>query len=201
MSVDTTLDTSLALIVSKARSGLGVGTTPSSGGSTGGGTTTTAPVRPATVNFEWAGGGTQLTQTAADPILIEIPFPCTIVWAHLRAGDAAGNPSSVTATVDVELSQFETFGGKTPLYGTGTTPTLSSQSKNNVSLTGWKIDLTTGDTIIARLTALSGSATWLTLTLLLRPTDVPITTSNIADSSGNLLIDSGGNTLILQGPR
>lgn len=155
-------------------------------------------LRPATINFEWSGGGTALVATTCDPILVEVPFDSNIVWAHLYAGDANGRPIKVTATVDLQLTQLAAFGVTTALYGTGATPSLTVQSSADTPVVGWQANLITGDAIVARLATFTGLATWLALTLQLRPTDVAIGVSTIVDNAGDTVVDSNGNTLVFR---
>lgn len=166
-------------------------------------------VRPATINFEWSGGGIPIPvavdpitlasgPTTLDPILVEVPFPCRIVWAHMYAGDAAGNPIAVTASADVRLTQLLTFGGSVPLSGTGTPPGLQADSIADADLTGWQLNLTTTDTLIARLTTFTGTATWVALVLQLRPTDVPIGVETMLDASDVTYTDADGNPYVFR---
>lgn len=165
-------------------------------------------LRPATMKFGWTGGGQPIAVTVdpitlasvptnADPMELDVPFACRIVWARLKAGDAAGMPVSVDATVDVQLSQFTTFGGQTPLYGSGTIPTLTSASSVDLSLTGWIVDLVTADTITAKLTTFTGQATWVTLSLQLRPTDVTVGNA-YTTSAGTVYTSANGRSYIFR---
>jgi hypothetical protein len=195
MSVDTTLDTSLALIVSKARSGLSSGTIPiTSGGSSGGTVSSTA--RTATVNFEWGGGGSALSASACDPVLVEVPFASEIMWVHLFAGIASGAPVAVTTTLDLQLTRWASFGGSTPVYGSGTSPRITADSLGNMSLSGWFVNMTSGDVLIARVLTFSGTATFLTMNILLRSSDVPIGISGVSDGSGGTVVDASGNRIV-----
>lgn len=154
--------------------------------------------RPATINFGWGGGGVSIVVTATDPLQVDIPFASRIVWARLRAGNALGGAVAVAATVDVQLNQFESFGTSAPLYGTGTIPTLAGQSKNDCSLTGWQTNLGDTDTLTARLATFTGDATWITLTIRLRPLEVPIGISGVEDSAGDRFVDASGNRFVFR---
>lgn len=151
--------------------------------------------RPASIVFEWTGGGLPIVQANTDPVLVEVPMPCRIVWAHLYAGDVVGNPVATTATVNVQLTSLTTFGASTPLYGSGAIPALVSDSATNLDLTDWHRNLVTTDTLIGRLATFSGAATWLVLVLQLRPTDVPIGVSAVTDDAGDPFTDADGNAL------
>lgn len=153
-------------------------------------------VRPATVNFNWGGGGVPIVLANTDPVLVEVPFPSRIVWAHLYAGDATGLPMAVTASVEVRVTQFTEFGGSVALYGSGTVPALSSASRADLDLTGWQVNLITGDALIGRLLTFTGAATWVTLSLLLRPTDVPIGVTSVIDATSNSYTDANGNLYV-----
>lgn len=158
---------------------------------------TARPTRPATVVLGFGGGGQPLVAATTDPVQFDVPFPCRLAWARLRAGDALGQPVAVSATVDVQLSQFEQFGGSSKLYATGTMPALSGTYKADLSLSGWHIDLAAGDTVMARLATFSGSATWLTLSLLLRPTDVPVRLAPVLNASGLPYVDASGAVYVM----
>ncbi len=195
VSVDSVLDGAFTILLAKAQRKL-LDTPP-------------VTMKPASVNFEWTGGGAPIAvaidpitfvsaPTAADPVLIEIPFPCSIGWAHLFAGDAAGRPMVASATVDVQLTQITNLGSSIALYGTGAIPQLSNASAAIIDLTNWQPNLLTSDILIARLTAFTGLATWVALTLQLVPTDVGLGLIPVVDGAANLLTDGSGNTLVLR---
>lgn len=199
MSVDTTLDIAFTTLLAKAQ-GTTTGTvvptpTPITGGS-GGTTSGSSDTRPVSVNFEWAGGGTALIASNLDPIKVSIPFPCTVAAARLCAGDGQGHPSAVTATLDVEITQFGTFGSSRTLQGSGTAPRLQSDSVANCNLSGWQTNLVAGDWLIARLAAFTGSATWLALELTLQPINANLGVSTVVDNAGNRLVDNSGNVIV-----
>ena len=132
----------------------------------------------ATLNFIWPGGGQSLVLANLDPLSLEIPYDCRIVYATLRAGDANAMPVSVSATISLQLSTFSTFGAYTPVNVSGANPTLTSQSSNNCSLTGWHVSLAEAESMTARVTAFTGTATWLWLAIKLRPTFALTDSSN-----------------------
>lgn len=179
MSVDSLLDQAFTTLLNKAR-----------------GPAIEQAVRPATINFVFSNNGAALVVTTRDPLLVEVPFPCRIVWVHLYAGDKNGAPVAVTATVDLFLTQWDHFGTFAPVYGSGTPPHLTLDSVANADLSGWQLHLTTGDTLMARLRTFTGAASWLALTLQLRPTDVPIGISNVTDLAGSFVTDSAGNIVV-----
>src|SRR5215831_12454094 len=129
-----------------------------------------APLRPGGLDFMWAGGGLALDITKTDPVILEIPYPSALVWCHVYAGDGHGEPIPVTATIELRITKFSSFGsGPTALYGSGARPALSFAAANNVNLDGWITNFDTGDLIIAYPSTYSGTAVWLALTLQLRP--------------------------------
>lgn len=202
MSVDTTLDIAFTTLLGKAQ-GTTTGTgsvvptpTPGGGGgtvTTGGGTTDTRLV---SVNFEWGGGGAPLVLANADPVKMSIPFPCTIAAARVCAGDGVGHPVSVSASIDVAITQFSTFGSAVSLQGSGTVPRLQSDSVSNCNLSGWHTNLIAGDWLIARLSSFTGSATWVALELTLQPISVQLGVSTVVDNAGNRLVDNSGNVIV-----
>lgn len=200
MSVDTTLDTAFTTLLGKAQGTItGTVVPPSTGG--GGGTVITggsSDTRPASVNFEWSGGGATLNLNNVDPIKVSIPFPCSIAAARLCAGDGQGHPVSVSASVDVEITQFGSFGSSTALQGSGTIPRLQSDAISNCDMSGWHTNLVASDWLIARLASFSGSATWVAFELVLQPTSVQLGVSNVIDNAGNTMVDSSGNTLVFR---
>lgn len=204
MSVDTTLDIAFTTLLGKAQ-GTSTGTgsvvpIPTTGGGTSGtgGTSgsTSSTALPVSVNFGWGGGGSTLTANGADPVKASIPFPCTIAAARLCAGDGQGHPIAVSASIDVEVTQFNTFGASVPLQGSGTIPRLQSDSVANCNLSGWQTNLVAGDWLIARLASFSGSATWVALELILQPISVQLGVSTVVDNAGNRLVDNSGNVIV-----
>lgn len=194
MSADATLDQAFTTLLAKAQKRLL--------------DSPQATVKPATINFEWTGGGqpitvavdpiTLLSTPAVDPVLVEVPFPSTIIWAHMFAGDAAGRPVAVSASVDVELTQLLTFNASTSISAGGFSPALSSQAVSDLSIVGWQTNLATGDLLIARLTSFVGLATWVALTLQILPTNVPIGVAGVTDGTGDQIVDSNGNIVVLR---
>jgi hypothetical protein len=188
VSVDADLDKAFALLLQKAQP-----------------YKTDPAVRPLTVNWTFSAGGVGLSATAVSPMLVEIPYPCTIVWAHMYAGTQTGVLAAVTsAVVDVIMTQLDAPSRFAHLYGSGTIPTLTSLSVTDLNLTGWHTNLIAGDTLIARLQDFSAptpSATvpvisWLSLTLLCRPTDVPIGLGTVEDLGANDIISAAGDTVV-----
>jgi len=157
-----------------------------------------AAVRTTTMNFQWTGGGQALVLANTDPVILEVPFPARLLWAHMRAGDANGFPIPVTTTVDLQWSKFENWGAQNPVYGVGTPPSLSSASSNDCDTTSWHLDYTTGDTFVASLSSFSGVATWVALILLLRAVDAPLGQDSLIDVSSDTIIDSNGNVVVVR---
>jgi hypothetical protein len=147
-----------------------------------------AVVRPATINFMWSGGGLPLNLISMDPILVEIPFPARLVWVHFYAGDAKGRPAIVNATFEMILTNQTVWGSYTPLYSTGTPPTIVEASTADIDLTDWAQNLATGDTLLAFPSAFTGTgATWAAITVQLRPTEQSIGNSQVTDNVGDLM--------------
>ncbi len=184
MSVEGQLDQAFTTLLAKARQRAEeqAGITP----------------RTASIIFEWAGGGLPLVAANTDPVLIEVPFDSTIVWAHMYAGDAAGLPVAVTATVAVAFTLLSTFGAQSALNGTGLQPSLQADSIRDVDLTSWHTNLLTGDTIIARLASFAGAATWVALSLQLRATQVQIGVAPYVDTGGDTYVDASGSSYVFR---
>jgi hypothetical protein len=181
MSVESALDQAVANILTLARQEDG----PRS-------------VRPGGLDFGWSGGGQPIDATLTDPILLEVPFDARIVWAHLYALDGAGEFAPVTATVEVRIRQAVAGGASTALYGTGTIPALTSVGFADLDTTGWQLNLSVGDAMTARLTALTGVANVVVLAIQLRPTDAPLGISDVVDNTGNAFVDNAGNRFVFR---
>lgn len=192
MSVDTTLDTAFTTLLGKfTGSGGGTTTIPIAGGGTavvpsGSGLTT--------VNITFSGGGSALPASGL-PGIVEIPGSLTLVWVHMFAGDENGDPVIVTASVDLRLTSEGNFGGTSPIYG-ATLPRIQADALASIDLTGWRLNYTTGDAILYRLASFSGLATWLTLTMQMRPTVTIIGQSSLVDNSANIVVDNAGNPVV-----
>lgn len=200
MSVETTLDIAFTTLLGKAQ-GTTTGTgsvVPTPAPTTGGGVVTGGSTDrlPVSVNFEWSGGGLAVVLANTDPVKVSIPFPCTIAAARMCAGNGLGHPTAVTASVDVEITQFSTFGSSVALQGSGTIPRLQADSVANCSLTGWQTNLVAGDWLIGRLATFTGSATWVALELILQPISVQLGVSTVVDNTGNRLVDNSGNVIV-----
>lgn len=181
MSADSVLEGALTMLLEKAqRQGID------------------PPVRPANLDLAFVGGGQPLTAATADPVSHEIPFPCRLVWAHMYALDGRGRPISVSATIDVQITQFSTLGASAPLYGSASIPALSAASSADLSLSGWQLNLITGDIIIATLATFTGSALKVGLALQFRPTDVPIGVSGYTDAGGGSYVDANGEVYVFR---
>jgi hypothetical protein len=184
VSVDADLDKAFALLLQKAQP-----------------YKTDPAVRPLTVNWTFSAGGVGLSATAVSPMLVEIPYPCTIVWAHMYAGTQTGVLANVTsAVIDVIMTQLDAPTRFAHLYGSGTIPTMAAAPVKDLDLTGWHTNLITGDTLIARLQSFSAptanGVSWLSLTLLCRPTSVPIGLGAVEDLSANDIISAAGDTVV-----
>lgn len=156
-------------------------------------------IRQSSLNFDFGGDNTPITPVTMGSLKLVVPYPSRIVWARLSAGDADDNPVIVTATVRVKMTGFSTFGGSTLLHGTGTIPTLTLDSSHDCDLTGWQTNLVAGDWLIARLMTLTvGAPTWLSLDLLLRPTDVPVGVTIVTDNAADPMTDNSGDQMVFR---
>src|SRR5688572_16986643 len=163
MPYETDLDAAFTILLGKAR---GTGTvTPAPAPSPGGGGTPVAQSSSYVLVFHFGGGGSPLTVATTDPVLVETPDPGEIVWSHLYAGGPTGQPEVVSAELDLQVTRFDTFGGSSPVYGSGSPPTITADSLANTSLSGWFAHLDSGATLIARLLSFTGGATWVNLVL------------------------------------
>lgn len=192
MPVEATLDRAFHTLVDPLTA-MG-GTTPAPGGGGGSGGTTTSP-RPATLNFMFSNGATALSALVMGPLLLEVPWPGSITWAHMYAGDVYGQPVVVTASISLNITRITTFGGSSSLTG-ASVPTLTDASSANLSTTEWVRNLLPGDAIVARLISFTGDATWVSLNLLLYPTNTAIGLSTVVDNSGNTVVDNDGNRVV-----
>lgn len=167
MSVDSTLDTAFTTLLGKF---------PRGGGSnavTGGTLVPIAGSGPVTINITFSGMGGGLPGSGMAGV-VEIPGALTIVRVHMFAGDEDIRPVPVTAAVSLRRTSEGSFGSSTAIYGS-TMPALSGDASTSIDVSGWTQDYTIGDTILYRLDSFSGAATWLTLTMQMRPnaTSVP----------------------------
>lgn len=194
MPYETDFDTAFTILLGKAQ-GTGVVAGPVAPPSS----TPVAQSSSYTVPFLFLGGGSALSTSTQDPLTVEVPDPGEIVWVHMYAGNPTAQPVAVTATVDLQVTRWETFGGSTPVYGSGTPPRLQSDSVSSANLAGWFTHFDSGATLIARLTAFSGSATWILLLVRVRRDYTPPTQLAVVDELGNAVLDSSGNPIIMTG--
>jgi hypothetical protein len=197
---ETDFDAAFTILLGKAQGTITQTGTPSTGTSGGGGgttTPTTPTARPASIDFEWSGGGQQLDISRSDALMAEVPFPANIVWVHVYAFDGHGEPVPVQAVIETRITKFSSFGGSpTPLYGSGVRPSLSTASANNVNLSGWVTNLDAGDTIIAYPQIYIGTAIGLAMTIQLRPVDATVGVDPVLDSGGNAVLTSTGEAMV-----
>jgi hypothetical protein len=191
---ETDFDTAFTILLGKAQGTIttdpGTVTPPSSGG--GGTIAPTSYV----VAVQFGGGGAVLTTSGSDPRIIEVPDPGELVWVHMYAGDANAQPVAVTATVDLQRTRLSTFGGSSPVYGSGTAPSLSGSATADMSLAGWFPHFESGDTLIARLTSFSGTATWVAMMIKVRRDATAQQQFAVLDSAGDAVLDAFGNPVI-----
>ena len=158
MPYETDFDTAFTILLGKAQNTITPTPTPAPV------ITPPSTVTTYTLNFLFGNGSSALTASGQNPLLAEVPDSGEIVWAHLYAGNSVAVGVNVTATVDL----WRTFGTLTNIWGSGTKPTLTSQSSANMSLVGWFPHLDAGEQVIAKLATFSGTATWLSLVLRVR---------------------------------
>ncbi len=178
INIDATLDSAFTLLLQKSLQAEQEGV-----------------VKPATINFMWTGGGQALNLLTLDPIMVEIPFASTLVWAHMFAGDGVGGAIDVSATVELRLSNFANFGSSLPLYQTGLIPTLDTVASMDLDITDWLTNFDGGDIITAYPVTFTGTATWMALVLRLRPTESAIGVSATEDNSGEVMTTNDGEAM------
>jgi len=178
MSVDSQLDAAFNLLLQKAFRAPG-----------------SPALRPGGIDFFWGGGGLPLDISLTDPLIAEVPFACRLVWAHLFAGDGAAGAVPVQARVELRMTSLSGFGTSSPVYGSGSPPLLTTAAVNNCALDGWVINYETGDLLIAWPTVFVGTATWLALTLQVRPTEVPVGITTVTDNAGSDMTFNDGSTV------
>jgi hypothetical protein len=150
-------------------------------------------LRPGGIDFWWGGGGLPLSVLTIDPLIAEVPFASRLVWAHLFAGDATGAAVSVDATIELQLTNLYSFGVKSPVYGGGIPPALIGAYAADLDISDWQVNFNVGDVLIAYPTIFTGTATWLALTLQLRPTDVPQGIDTVTDNAGSDMTFNDGS--------
>jgi hypothetical protein len=162
MSFETDFDSALTIILGKATgafSAIQPSTPPPV-------TTPTTVTSSYSAIFLFGGGGSALS-TSADPILIEVPDSGDLQWVHLYATNALGVGVNATATLSIVIGSV----GSVPsaaMNGSGSAPSMTAQSYASTSISGWTTHVNAGDAIRARITAISGGATALSLILRIR---------------------------------
>lgn len=150
-------------------------------------------LNPATVGIGFSGA-----MTVGMPGTVEVPFPCYIDWVHMFALDDQLNAVAVSAQVDLQLAHLPTFGASRRLWGT-VPPALSAQASANISLTGWIRYLAQGDILEYRLMSVApASATYIGLSMLLRPTKVLLGTSTVVTAAADTMILASGDTVVMR---
>jgi len=152
-------------------------------------------VKPVGVDFFWGGGGLPLDISIVDPLIAEIPIDGRLVWAHLWAGDGAGNPVAVQASIDLRLTSIRGFGSAASVPQSGAPILLDTAASNDIDISGWLRNYVTGDTLIAIPTTFIGTATWIALTLQFRPQDAPQGVSVVTDNAGTDMTFNDGSTV------
>lgn len=153
-------------------------------------------VRTGGLDYGWTGGGAPIVAIETDPQLLEVPFDCYIVWAHMYALDGTGDYISVNATAELRVRQGS--GGSSVLSGSGSPPSLSAQSYSDISLSGWRRNLAIGQTVTARLVSFTGTATVVAITMQLRSTEAALGIDSIVDSGGDPFTDSSGDPFVFR---
>ena len=156
------------------------------------------------INFD--GAGTPLT-VGMGGLPQMPPGAWRILGCHIAAG--IWNPTSlrlvpiiVSASVELRLSHVNNWaGGSAPLYGDGGfRPGLISQSEASVDITGWLTELQPGDVISYALATFTGNASVITVTLPLRRIELTgLSETAVIDSTGDVLVDSAGRSIVIRG--
>jgi hypothetical protein len=198
MSFETDFDSAFTILLGKAQGTLTLEPAPAPAPvtSSGGGTSTVPAPTSYTVPFFWPGGGAAPVPAAFDPLVVEVPDPGEIVWVHLYAGDVNGQPVAVTTAIDLQVTRWESFGGSSPVYGSGTVPRITADSSANVSLSGWFTHLEGGDALIAKMTSFSGTATWVAMNIKVRRDTTAQNRVGVLDDTGGQVLDAYGNPII-----
>lgn len=195
MPYETDFDTAFTILLGKAQNTIAPTPAPVPSPGTGGGGGSTAPAIATSyvIAFQFSGGLT------AVPALAEVPDPGEIVWVHVYAGGTSAEPVAVTATIDLQLTRWETFGGTTPIYGSGTPPRLQADSISNTSLSGWLTHLSAGDALVGRMTEFEGDAnSWVAMMLRVRRDIVVQNQTSLIDDTGAVVTDPSGNVVIFR---
>ena len=192
MPYETDFDTAFTILLGKAQGTIAPTPPPTPTPSGGGGSAPPAVATSYIIAFHFTGSNTSV------PILTEVPDDGEIVWCHLYAGGATAQPVAATATIELQRTTWSTFGGSSPVYGSGSAPSLNADSVANTSLSGWSTHVAAGDTLIGRITAFSGSATWVTMVLRVRRDVVVQTQSSLIDDTGAAVTDPSGNQIIFR---
>lgn len=156
------------------------------------------PQRPTTINFQWSGGGLPVDILLTDPIVVEVPYPARLVWVHMYAGDAVGNPIPIELALELRMTNGAQFGSSAPVYQGGTPPVMADVAFQDVDTTDWLLNFDTGDTFITYPTAYVGTATWFSMTMLLRPTDAPIGIDTVLDNGNEQMQFLDGSDVVFR---
>lgn len=202
MPYETDFDAAFTTLLGKAQGRITpISPSPTPGPGTGGTGSITPTNNAASVYMNFDGAGqVLLAGMGGIPTLPTGAF--TIVGCHMAAGiwnarDLLLSPMSVSASVDIRIASTGQWGGfSRPLYGT-TRPTMTNQSEAFISTVGWITQLQPGDMLAYVLTSFSGTATVMTLTLLLNRIDViGISAPPVVDQNGVQLVDANGNPIV-----
>lgn len=130
-------------------------------------------VLPTAVIINFDGGGQALTTGLGG--IAEISFPCRLLACRMYGGIVSSSgplPVLTTATVYLGLSSVGNWvSGARPLYG-ASPPSMTSIEEEDIDTSDWVTELQPGDLIPYALTAFSGTATFLTVVLVVRRIDV-----------------------------
>lgn len=192
MPYETDFDTAFTILLGKAQGTIAPTPTPIPTTTGGGGTTAVAVATSYIISFHFSGSASAL------PVLTEVPDAGEIVWSHVYAGGASAQPVAATTTIDLQRTSWATFGGSSPVYGSGSAPGLAADSVSNTSLSGWSTHLAAGDTLIGRITSFSGSATWVSLILRVRRDVTVQTQSALVSDTGDTVTDLSGNQIVFR---
>lgn len=151
------------------------------------------------INLIFDGSGTALTVGMGG--IVEIPYPCRIVGCRMMAGitSVAGvSPIPTTATVWLGVSAG-TDGwdsGVFPIFG-AVQPTLSHEAEATIAHTAWDVlELQPYDAISYTLTSFIGTATVMTLALLIRKVDATGLGSDDLFSGSDRVVSGSSNVVL-----
>lgn len=160
-----------------------------------------ATAEPAMINIVLDGAGQPLTAGMGG--IIQIPYPCRILAATIYAGVTSligVYPSIASATIYLGLSTAANgnawSNGLRPLYGSAV-PELANEDSVGIDVTDWVRELQPYDVIAYALTTFTGTASLLTLALLVKKLDVQGLGVSGVSSDGDTIV-SGSDLVVFR---